>query len=224
MYANSRHVKTNQDGVHEKLEAIVRKHLTHAFLKPVSLHTRQAFEVADSAVQKQGRPVILDSGCGAGDSTVYLAKRFPQHSIIGVDKSMVRLNKARKKPAPENMMLLRADQFDFWRLLQRAQWDIDAHYIFYPNPWPKKQHLVRRIHGHPAFGVLAGLANYIEVRSNWSLYIKEFAIALQMAGCSAIVQGFKPTSPVTLFEKKFCQSGQSLYRLFSHLSEKFTWI
>ncbi len=223
MFGNSPYVRSNQDGIHEKLETVVRKHLSHDYLRPIPAHTQQAFDVADKTVRERGQCIILDSGCGAGDSTIFLAKRFPKHLIIGVDKSLVRLNKASRKQAPGNMMLLRADQFDFWRLLERAGWPIDAHYIFYPNPWPKKQHLGRRIHGHPAFGALVKLAEYIEVRSNWSLYVEEFALALKIAGRTAVVRDFKPATPVSLFEKKFYASGQSLYRVFSHTSETFLW-
>lgn len=38
--------------------------------------------------------VILDSGCGTGESTLHLACKFPGVPVIGIDKSAMRLNKA----------------------------------------------------------------------------------------------------------------------------------
>ncbi|MCQ2097316.1 MAG: methyltransferase domain-containing protein [Fibrobacter sp.] len=38
--------------------------------------------------------VILDSGCGTGESTLHLARKFPGVPVIGIDKSAMRLNKA----------------------------------------------------------------------------------------------------------------------------------
>lgn len=38
--------------------------------------------------------VILDSGCGTGESTLHIARRFPNIPVIGIDKSGERLTKA----------------------------------------------------------------------------------------------------------------------------------
>jgi tRNA G46 methylase TrmB len=41
----------------------------------------------------QSVPIILDSGCGTGRSTKILARTHPNHLVIGVDRSFVRLTK-----------------------------------------------------------------------------------------------------------------------------------
>ena len=54
--------------------------------------TVEVFErLQESGVLGGNRPVILDSGCGTGASTRKLANMHPQHLVIGVDRSAVRL-------------------------------------------------------------------------------------------------------------------------------------
>lgn len=98
-----RAVTSNQTDIYKNLEQVVRKYATTCFLRPVADHTREAFESALQFVENfyQNAPdapavraVILDSGCGAGESTVHLARKFLGVPVIGIDKSAVRLNKA----------------------------------------------------------------------------------------------------------------------------------
>jgi tRNA G46 methylase TrmB len=217
MYANSRNIDTNQAGPHEGLEALVQRHLAHPFRKPIADHTQQAFEAANAAVAGRGQPVILDSCCGVGDSSRWLAKAHPDHLIVGVDKSAKRLATERLDNEPENMLLLRADLNDFFRLVAAANWPVAKHYILYPNPWPKSTHLARRWHGAPVFPDIVKIGGALELRSNWKLYLEEFAIALKVAKVEAEVYPFEPDEYVTPFERKYHQSGQSLWQLTANL-------
>ncbi len=212
----SRRVTTNQVGIHPELEAIVRKHRTSEFLKPISRHTLEAFEQVRSRLERLRRPLILDSGCGKGESTIRLAQEFCDHVVVGLDKSLHRLlkNPYFGRDHPENLLLLRADIFDFWRLCARHGQIVQRHYIFYPNPWPKKRHVKRRIHGHPAFPDLLRISRYLEVRSNWKLYLEEFAQAVfWITGLRFQVQSLDIEEPITSFERKYLWSGHELFRL-----------
>ena len=52
-------------------------------------------DVASSGHDDSGAmAVILDSGCGTGESTLHIARRFPNIPVIGIDKSGERLTKA----------------------------------------------------------------------------------------------------------------------------------
>jgi tRNA G46 methylase TrmB len=212
---NSRHVQSNQTDVHEDLEKIVRKHMSEAYEKPIAMHTLLAFdEIAENLERLGVASVILDSGCGAGDSSIYLAEKFPHSIIIGIDKSFVRLQKSKHKDVPDNVLFARADQFDFWRLVANLKWQVEKHFIFYPNPWPKKAHVKRRIHGHPSFIDLIKITKNIELRSNWAIYVEEFNQAWQLVtGDKCTRRELDVTEPVSLFEKKFNESGHTLYRL-----------
>src|SRR5574337_1283396 len=88
------------------------------------------------------------------------------------------------------------------------------HYLLYPNPWPKIGHLGRRWHAHPVFPTLLRLGGVLECRSNWRVYVEELAFALEQATGRAVPwEEFDAASPLTPFERKYRDSGQTLYRL-----------
>lgn len=211
-----RAVSSNQPSLHQKLEATVRKHLQSHFQKPLTPHSKEAFEQARQWLQLLNRPFILDSFCGTGESTHWLATQHPEHAVIGVDKSAVRLTRHQSQRR-DNYLLLRSDTDDFWRLLVEAGIRPDKHCIFYPNPWPKSEHLKRRCHGSPLFPSLLALGGELELRTNWLIYAEEFCTALGVANINAQVTEFSANPPVTAFERKYSEAGQSLWRLHCEL-------
>lgn len=218
----SKAITQAQTQPHKNLEKIVNKHLTQKFRKPFCEHNVNAFNAAQAFIkQHANKPIILDSGCGTGHSTLFLAQRFPDSIIIGVDKSEVRLNKhpeSQNSKNNDNYILLRADLDDFWRLASQANWKLDQHFILYPNPWPKSTHFKRRFHGSPVFKYIIELGGKLELRSNWQLYLREFAQALQLANICANVEKLEVDGEyMTLFEKKYHLSQQTLWRCTANL-------
>jgi tRNA (guanine-N7-)-methyltransferase len=212
MQGNSRKIHSSQTMPHDKLSTVVNRHRLNDYLKPLSEHTVQAFTDFQKAVETVRRSLILDSGCGAGESTIFLGSQYPESWIVGIDKSQVRMSKALNKERPENVLFQRADQFDFWRLARLHHVQFEHHTIFYPNPWPKKEHLQRRIHGHPAFGDLLWISKTIRIRSNWRLFLEEFAVAYELATRRrGTLQQVHVKDPITLFEEKFSASGHDIY-------------
>ncbi len=212
---NSRRIVSNQQGVHPKLRELLEKHRRTHYRKPIAGHTAQAFERLQQAISEHQRPLIFDSGCGTGESTITLAKRYPEHFVIGLDKSALRLRKAEGKiGAAGHVLFLRCDLFDLWRLAAQAGIVVDRHYLLYPNPWPRKEQVMRRYHGHPVFFDLLRLGRYFEMRSNWKIYVDEFALAFYLAtGVRPEVSIWQAEEPISNFEKKYRNSGHDLYRL-----------
>lgn len=213
----SKPVDSNQTTIHARLEETVYKHMTHAYRKPVAKHTEAAFAEVQKTLAGHSRPIILDACCGTGDSSRRLAQHYPGHWVVGVDKSAHRLDKERQTAEPGNLILVRADLNDFYRLATKAGWRPDRHYILYPNPWPKAEHLGRRWHGAPVFPDIVGLGGRLELRSNWKLYLEEFAAALSVAGQKSTLGPYDPEHYLTLFEKKYHESGQQIWRLVTEL-------
>ena len=181
--------------------------------------------------------VILDSGCGTGESTIHIARRFPNIPVIGIDKSFARLNKAGNpsqtagEDVPRNAFWIRAELLDFWRLaldlVKACKWTIPYHAVYYPNPWPKQSEATRRFHMHPIFPTLLSLGQTIELRTNWEIYAREFAEAAKIVydergnrsveGDNSIpkiiCESFEPTAPETAFERKYKDAGQKLWKV-----------
>jgi len=262
-------VTSNQETLHKDLEKVVLKYARTTFLRPIADHTREAFAEVEAFVRKfygtagKGDPgtesggtdcaksgvtvgtpsaVILDSGCGTGESTIHIARRFPGIPVIGIDKSCARLNKAGNpsqtlgEDVPPNAFWIRAELLDFWRLalerVQAGEWTIPYHAVYYPNPWPKQSEATRRFHMHPIFPTLLALGKTIELRTNWEIYAREFAEATRLvlsanAECAendnAVVaasanahitcESFNPTYPETAFERKYKEARQTLWRV-----------
>ena len=218
----------------------MRKYAATTFLRPMADHTREAFEQASEFVRTfYGTDVagcvgvVLDSGCGTGESTLHLAKKFPNVPVIGIDKSAVRLSKAGNErqlevsaggscDVPANAFWVRAEHLDFWRLalekVNAGEWKILHHALYYPNPWPKESEATRRFHLHPIFPTLLRLSPVTELRTNWEIYAREFAEAACVLGDALSLKfdvelgAFEPQNPETAFERKYKEARQQLWR------------
>ena len=219
---DSRIIVSNQQGLNEKLDEVVLKHLQHDFKKPYQAHTLQAFKEVEKWVEQQGKPIIFDSCCGVGESTYHIAKAHPEAIVLGMDKSADRLSKHPSDGEAsieelDNYRLLQVNLNDFWRLAVEANWTLSHHYLLYPNPWPKSKHLQRRWHGSAVFPAIINLGGKFELRSNWFTYVEEFQRSLQLANIESRTEIYKTDHAITPFERKYWASGQQSLRLICDL-------
>ena len=220
---NSRHITTNQTGPHKKVPELVHRHLKSNSHKPFNQHTLDAFELVQEWLVRQDpeqvRPIIFDSCCGVGESTVYIAKQHPDALIIGIDKSALRVGKHQNYAFQTgNYLMVRADVNDFWRLANQHKWQLFKHYLLYPNPYPKSAQVQKRWHASAAFKDILELGGILEVRSNWQIYVEEFALALQVAGFTAQASLYQANQAITPFERKYWASGQQSWQVQQQLS------
>jgi len=211
LQANSRAVSSSQAWTHPRLPELVRRHLAQPWRKPVADFNRPAFAELERRLAANPQPLVLDSFCGTGQSTALLATRYPDHLVIGVDKSAQRLQR-HVGGESGNYLLLRAECEGIWQLLLERGWTVEHHYLLYPNPWPKPGHLQRRVHGHASLPLLLQLGGTVELRSNWQLYVEEFGLAMTLAGRRGGIERISGDPPLTLFEEKYRKSGHSLWR------------
>lgn len=206
----SRLPESVQTGAHEGLAALIARRRRGEFRKPVAPYSQAAFDLFAGRCDPS-QALVVDSCCGVGESTFHLAACFPDHFVLGVDQSADRL--ARAPALPDNALLLRADMVDVWRLLHSRGYRPARQYMLYPNPWPKAGQLARRWPAHPVFPSVLALGGDIECRSNWRVYVDEFAVAAKLiAGINTVVETFVPESPITPFERKYDASGHEIYR------------
>ena len=225
MQTTSRAVTSNQTSTHKNLSGLVTRHLKTQYQQPVRDFNLEIFKQIEAIKNNLNEPIILDSGCGTGDSTRLIAKIFPSCLVIGIDKSSHRLkcpdfDKDSEIIHADNYLLARTDIIDFWRLAFDANWQCQKHYILYPNPWPKPSHLGRRWHAHPVFPFLISLGGVLELRTNWKIYAQEFSSAVSMVtGQTVTTESYTPESAISPFEKKYSLSGHDLYRCQVNLAE-----
>lgn len=214
-YSQSRGITDAQVGIHDQLHTLVEKHANTAYRKPIQEHNHHAFETLQNTLHtKKPKYAILDSCCGTGLSTHLIAKAHPEAIVFGVDQSLKRLSKEvdYQRDRLVNCFYLRANCEDIWRLCVDAKIQFDKHFILYPNPYPKAKHMPRRWHGHAVFPYLPKLSRSIEVRSNWKVYVDEFASAWQqLTGQDSPVKALEIEKPLTLFETKYHGNQQALW-------------
>jgi tRNA G46 methylase TrmB len=229
----------------DKLQNIVSKHFgtLDLFLesKPIARHTAEAFELLTKSLPSDCGDLILDSGCGTGRSSLLLGHEFPECTVIGVDRSLHRLSKKQHllgtdivenqkafvHQVSSNVWLVRAELVEFWRLLlqeeNKQKYKVTMHYLLYPNPYPKPKRVKSRWYAHPAFPLLMRLASERTiVRSNWDLYLQEFATAAKIIAepqneflCVDPVHTIEPhaTTALTNFERKYWSVGEPTFEL-----------
>ena len=72
---------------HPRLQEVVYRHRDTEYQENIPEYAQQSFECVQQWVQQQAKPIILDSGCGTGESSLYLARKYPQCCVLGDDKS-----------------------------------------------------------------------------------------------------------------------------------------
>jgi tRNA G46 methylase TrmB len=219
MHLQARAITTNQLDINLKLESLVLKYKTSENLRPVSEHTRIAFEQTSKWLAGRDQSLIFDSCCGVGESTAKIASAYPESIVIGLDKSAVRLNKhLYYAEEQQNYLVVRADVNDFWRLARQAGWSLHKHFLLYPNPYPKSAQVQKRWHACPAMPELVMLGGNFQVRSNWQLYLREFQLALNLYDKQSQLSKTIQNNPITTpFERKYKASGQICWQLNAQL-------
>ena len=170
--ANSLQIETNQTGIHSNLEKIIKRHLATDFKRPVSTVSKNVISLIQTELNNNFKQLIIDTGCGTGQSTKVLKEKYSDCLVVATDKSIKRLGFHKKQEylIESNSLTLRTDINDLIIEVAKQKWPVKKHYILYPNPWPKSIHLKRRIYAHPSFASLISLKGELEVRSNWKLF------------------------------------------------------
>ena len=79
----------------EKLQAIVEKHQRLKFQKPISNQSLKTFKIIKKFINENpNKPIILDSCCGVGVSSMLLGNANPKTIVLGIDQSEKRLFKS----------------------------------------------------------------------------------------------------------------------------------
>ena len=110
---------------------------------------------------KNNNSISLELGCGYGEYTINLARKFKNKNFIGIDIKGSRIWKGSKVAEDENLnnvMFLRIrieEIIDFF-----SKNEVDSIYIIFPDPRPKKKDLKKRLVG------LDFMKKYFEILKN----------------------------------------------------------
>ena len=163
-------------------------------------------------------PVHVDLGCGDGSFLCEMARQFPKKNFLGIERLTKRVEKVRRKAEKmENVRVLRADTLFAVRYLLPES-SVEAFYLLFPDPWPKRRHQLRRIFTRDfldAIAVALKRDGVLRVATDQSDYFDQIE-RLSRAHLQFQVVQQSPDGvvlPGTKFERKFREQGAPIYRL-----------
>src|SRR3954449_5538487 len=90
-------------------------------------------------------PLHVDLGCGDGSFLCEIAQRSPKVNFLGIERLTKRVEKVRRKAEKiDNVRVLGTDTLFAVRYLLPTN-SVEAFYLLFPDPWPKRRHQHRRI-------------------------------------------------------------------------------
>ena len=169
---------------------------------------------------------IIEIGFGSGDATQKIALENPDKNYIAVDVFKTGVAKLISKIKEHAISNIRIIEYDAVEVLHTRVQDnsVNAFYIFFPDPWPKKRHHKRRLMQVDKIELMAkklkpkGIIYFV---TDWEPYAISALEALdsvpvlQNRYCTTET-GFAEKQtwrPQTHFEKKAIDAGRSIFEL-----------
>lgn len=214
----------------DELDRRLERH-RRAVHRPPSGDRLVARDVVLSTWRAATRPVVLDLGCGTGESTSTLATVHADAVVIGIDKSNVRLSRgplitrASAMPTVEpprdpaaggaRALVCRSDIEDVLAGAAIEGLRASVTYLLFPNPWPKPGHQRRRFYARPVVRDLFRVAAAVELRTNWRVYAQEAAHVFAVFDADVVLEviDVRREAALSPFETKYRRSGHVLWRV-----------
>jgi tRNA (guanine-N7-)-methyltransferase len=160
-------------------------------------------------------PVHVDLGCGDGSFLRALAASRPNTNFLGIERLLHRVRSSdRKAQELENVRIVRAETMFVLRHLLPPD-SVEAFYLLFPDPWPKRRHHRRRL---VTTGFLEAVAGCLTI--DGSLFIAtdhdDYFAAICRALSNTVELAIADSDwnlPPTTFEKKFVAAGTGIHRI-----------
>jgi tRNA (guanine-N7-)-methyltransferase len=169
-------------------------------------------------------PRIVEVGFGMGDALLELASAHPDRDFLGVEVYAPGVGSLLARLAERDLGNVRVMREDVLEVLASRIPDgaLDAVLVYFPDPWPKKRHVKRRLVQSP---FLALVHRVLEPRGRFELATDVEPYARQMLEVVEADGGFvnlagsgrfsaRPTyRPVTKFERRGERLGHRVFDL-----------
>jgi len=161
-------------------------------------------------------PRMLDVGIGNGEATAAWAAAHPEQDVLAVELHRPSLAATLLAVDEAGLTNVRVTELDVRTLLAQAlPGDLHHVRILFPDPWPKRRHLARRL-------VDAGFATTVadvlppigtlHVATDWPGYAEQVASAAEADGRFAVERDAeRPDRPVTTYEGLGREAGRAIH-------------
>jgi tRNA (guanine-N7-)-methyltransferase len=128
-------------------------------------------------------PVVLEIGCGMGETTARIAAQNPDRDYVGIEVHAPGVGALLKRIDEAGLTNLRVVHHDAVEVVGSmiSPGSLAGIHVYFPDPWPKKRHHKRRLLS-PAF--VAALAQrlapggYLHAATDWEPYAEEILATL----------------------------------------------
>lgn len=162
-------------------------------------------------------PLEVDLGCGDGLFLTARAAENPARNFIGIERLVGRVRTSCRRITRDgltNARIIRVDIAHAVKSLLPAS-SVDAFYLLFPDPWPKRRHAPRRVFSAELLGAIAAA-----LKANGSFYVAtdqpDYAAEMKrVVNASNILEEIRPTDalPLTTFGRRFTSAGLKIHRL-----------
>jgi len=169
-------------------------------------------------------PVILEIGFGNGASLADIAEQYPQNNYIGIEVHRPGVGSLLLMLEEREIGNVRVMCHDASEVISRQIPDasLDAVYLFFPDPWPKKKHHKRRI-VQPTFAQQIRqklkVGGQFHMATDWQDYAEQAMAVLSAAegfNNEAGTGNYSPKPdyrPETKFERRGLKLGHGVWDL-----------
>ena len=104
-------------------------------------------ELPPEKIFGNSNPLVLDIGFGMGEEIIDFSKKNPLKNVLGIEMYRPAIGNLLKNIYEKNIKNIKIIEYDAYYVLKDMISDksIDEIHIYFPDPWPKKKHLKRRL-------------------------------------------------------------------------------
>ncbi len=164
-------------------------------------------------------PLILEIGCGMGETTCAIAEAHPEINFIGCEIFPPGLGATSlliQSKGLQNLRLVNHDAVDVVKNMIPDS-SLDGIHVFFPDPWRKARHHKRRLISDAFIETLAPKlkqGGYLHCATDWENYAEQMLEVLTKASLlENLYEGFAPQASNPLIERprtKFNIRGDNL--------------
>ena len=175
-----------------------------------------------AAIYNRSAPLVMEIGCGGGRTIMSMAVAHPEWNCMGIERCGEYYRLMRDRAGRKQLANFRCGRIDAAYLIKRYFTDasVQQYHIYFPDPWPKKKHLKRRLF-NSAF--CTDLKRTLEpsgtlfFATDHKDYYSE--ILPLLSSFFAVTEHPEPWEDAPLgrtnFEVKYMLAGRPIYRLFA---------
>lgn len=161
------------------------------------------------------QPLALDIGVGSGEASIEWAVNRPELNIVAIElhrPTMVQMLRALDSCGPPNIRLVEADATALLREMRPGS--VTAIRLLFPDPWPKRRHVKRRMINlqfleDAASALCSG--GRLELATDWADYARQIR---QLITSNSSFEGGDcfacEPRPTTSYEARGIKAGRSI--------------